>query len=117
VSSGEVVSSIFLTGDQLFGVEQLSVGTSSDFVNNGGFQIEEDWSGYVLAGTSFREEGVESIITTTDGLIGGHLTIRLDTVLKTEELPAGVTDLDTTLTDVNRDNFSHFGLICFWKVF
>jgi hypothetical protein len=42
VSSGEVVSSIFLTGDQLFGVEQLSVGTSSDFINNGGFQIEED---------------------------------------------------------------------------
>jgi len=42
VSSGEVVSGIFLTGDQLFRVEELSVGTSSDFINNGGFEIDED---------------------------------------------------------------------------
>jgi hypothetical protein len=101
VSSGEVVSGIFLTGDQLFGVEQLSVSTSSNFIDDGRFQIEEDGSGDVLAGTSFGEEGVESIITTTDGLVRGHLTIRLDTVFQTEEFPTGVTDLDTTLTDVN----------------
>jgi hypothetical protein len=37
VTSGEVVSSIFFTGDQLFGVEQLSISTSSNFINNGGF--------------------------------------------------------------------------------
>lgn len=101
MTSSEVVSGIFLTGDQLFGVEQLSVGTSSDFIDNGRFQIEENSSGNVLTGTSFREEGVESIITTTDSLIRGHLTIRLDTVFKTEQFPTGVTDLDTTLTDVN----------------
>lgn len=101
VTSGEVVGGVFLTGDELFGVEELSVGTGTDFIDNGGFEIEEDGSGHVLASTSLREEGVESIITTTDGLIGGHLTIRLDTVFKTEEFPAGVTDLDTTLTDVN----------------
>jgi hypothetical protein len=29
-------------------------------------------------------------------------------VLKAEEFPAGVTDLDTSLTDVNTDDFSHF---------
>jgi len=62
----------------------------------------------VLSGTSLREEGVESIITTSDGLVRWHLTIRLDTVFQTEEFPAGVTDLDTTLTDVNTDDFSHF---------
>jgi hypothetical protein len=28
-------------------------------------------------------------------------------VLEAEELPAGVTDLDTSLTDVNGNNFSH----------
>jgi hypothetical protein len=28
-------------------------------------------------------------------------------VLKAEELPAGVTDLDTSLTDVDGNDFSH----------
>jgi hypothetical protein len=82
-------------------VEQLSVGTSADFVNDGGLQVEEDASWDVLAGTSLREEGVEGIIATTDGLVGWHLTVGLDTVLEAEELPAGVTDLDTGLTNVN----------------
>jgi hypothetical protein len=107
VTSSEVVSGIFLTGDELLGVEKLSVGTSSDLIDNGGLEIEEDGSGDVLASTSLGEEGVESIITTTDSLIGRHLTIRLNTVLEAEELPAGVTDLDTSLTDVNGDNFAH----------
>lgn len=101
VTSSEVVGGIFLTGDELFGVEELSVGTSSDFINNGRLKIEEDGSGDVFAGTSLGEEGVEGIITTTDGLVRGHLTIRLNSVLKAEEFPAGVTDLDTTLTDVD----------------
>ena len=108
VTSGEVVGGIFLSGDELLGVEELSVGTSSDFIDDSGFKIEEDRSGNVLSGTSLREEGVEGIVTTTDGLVGGHLTIRLDTVLEAEELPAGVTDLDTTLTDMNSNDFSHF---------
>jgi len=101
VTSGEVVGGIFLSGDELFGVEELSVGTSSDFIDDGGFQVKEDSSWDVLAGTSLGEEGVEGIITTTDGLVRWHLTIRLDTVLKAEEFPAGVTDLDTTLSDVD----------------
>jgi len=42
VTSGEVVGGVFLSGDELFGVEELSVGTSSDFIDNGGFQIEEN---------------------------------------------------------------------------
>jgi len=101
VTSGEVVSGIFFTGDELFRVEELSVGTSSDLINNGRFKIEEDGSGDVFTGTSLGEEGVEGIITTTDGLVRWHLTIRLDSVLKAEEFPAGVTDLDTTLSDVD----------------
>jgi len=107
VTSGEVVGGIFLSGDKLFGVEELSVGTSSDLINDSGFQIKEDCSWDVLAGTSLGEEGVEGIITTTDSLIRWHLTVRLDTVLEAEKFPAGVTDLDTTLTDVDGNNFSH----------
>jgi len=32
----------------------------------------------------------------------------LDTVLEAEKLPAGVTDLDTGLTDVDGNDFTHF---------
>jgi len=108
VTTGEVVRGILLTRDQLFRVEELTVGTGSDLIDNGGLQIDEDGTGNVLSGTSFGEKGVESVIATTDGLVGRHLPIRLDTVFQTEQLPACVTDLDTGLTDVDADGFSHF---------
>ena len=111
VTTGEVVGGIFLTGDELLGMEQLSVGTSADLIDDGGLEIEEDGTGNVLASTSLREEGVESIVTTANGLVGRHLAIRLNTVLKAEELPAGVTNLDTGLTDVDRNDFSHCVLL------
>jgi hypothetical protein len=101
MTSGEVVGGIFLTGDELLWVEQLSVGSGSDFINNGWLEIEEDGSWDMLTSTSLGEEGVEGIITTTDGFVGWHLTIWLDSVLEAEELPTGVTELDTALTDVD----------------
>ena len=101
MTTGEVVGGILLTGDELLWVEELSVGAGSDLIDDGGLEIEEDSAGDVLASTSLGEEGVESVVTATDGLIGRHLTVRLDTVLEAEELPAGVTDLDTGLTDVD----------------
>ena len=73
VTTGVVVGGILLTGDQLLGVEELTVGTGADLVNDGGLQIDEDGTWDVLAGASLGEEGVERIITTTDGLVGGHL--------------------------------------------
>lgn len=69
VTSGEVVGGIFLSGDELLGVEELSVGASSDFVDDSWLQVEEDTSGNVLASASLGEEGVEGIIATTDGLV------------------------------------------------
>jgi hypothetical protein len=94
VTTGVVVGSIFLTSDQLFGVEQLTVGTSADFIDDSGFEIDENATRDVLAGTSFREEGVEGIVTTTNGLVRRHLTIGLDTVFQAEQFPAGITDLE-----------------------
>jgi len=81
VTSGEVVGGVFFSGDQLFRVEQLSVGSGSDFIDDGRFQIQEYGSWYVFSGTSLGEEGVEGIITSSDGLIRWHLTIRLNSVL------------------------------------
>ena len=106
VTTGEVVGGIFLSGDELLWVEELSVGSGSDLIDNGWLEIEEDGSWDVLAGTSLGEEGVESVVATADGLVGWHLTVRLDSVLEAEELPAGVTDLDTGLTDVNGNDLS-----------
>ena len=88
-------------------MEELSVGAGSDLIDNGGLEIEEDAAGHVLASTSLGEEGVESVVATTDGLVRWHLTVGLDTVLEAEELPAGVTNLDTGLTDVDRDDLTH----------
>jgi hypothetical protein len=97
MATSEVVGRILFTGDQLFWVKQLTVGAGTDLINDGRFQIDEDGPGNVLAGTSLGEEGVEGVIAAADSLIGGHLPIWLDSVLQTEELPAGVTDLDTGL--------------------
>jgi hypothetical protein len=107
VATGVVVGSILLAGDQLFGVEQLTVGTSADLIDDGGLEIEEDATGDVLASTSLGEEGVESVIATADGLVRRHLAIRLNAVLEAVEFPAGVTYLDTGLAQMNRDDFTH----------
>jgi hypothetical protein len=111
VTTGVVVSSIFLSGNQLFRVVQLTVGSGADFVNDSWLKINEDSARDVLASTSLGEEGVESVVTTTDGLVRRHLAIRLDAVLKAIEFPAGVTHLDTPLANVERDDFAH---VC-WK--
>ena len=110
VTSGEVVGGIFLTRDELLWMEELSVGSSSNLIDNCWLEIEEDSSWDMLSSTGLGEEGIEGIVSATNGFIGWHLSIWLNTVLKAEELPAGVTDLDTSLTDVDGNNFSHLGL-------
>ena len=50
-------------------MEQLTVGSGSDLIDDGRLQIDEDSTRDVLSGTSLREKGVESVITTTDGLV------------------------------------------------
>ena len=94
VTSSEVVSGVFFTRDQLFWMEELSVSTSSDFVNNGWFEIKEYASWDMFSSTSFTEEGVEGIITASDGLVRRHLAIRLDTVLQAVQFPACISGLD-----------------------
>ena len=71
--------------------------------DNGGLQVHEDSPGHVLPSSGLGEEGVEAVVSGPDGLVGGHLAIRLNAVLQAVELPAGVTDLATSLADVDRD--------------
>jgi hypothetical protein len=112
VTTGVVVGGIFLSGDQLLRVEKLTVGTGTNFVNDGWFEIQHNGTRDVFSSTSLREESVESIVTSSDSLVRRHLSIRLNTVLETVEFPAGVTDLDTGLSDVDGDNFTHDYLKC-----
>merc|ERR1711976_659472 len=93
VTTSIVVGSILLTSDQLLRVEQLAVGASAHLINYSGFQIHKDSSGHMFASTSLTEEGVEGVITTSNGLVTGHLAIRLDTVLQAVQLPAGISHL------------------------
>jgi len=107
VTTSVVVGGIFFTSDQLLWMEQLPVGSGPNLVDNGWFKINENSPWHVFAGTSLREKGVEGVVTTSDSFIRRHLTVWLDAVLEAVELPAGITDLSTGLTDVNRDDFTH----------
>ena len=64
----------------------------------------------MFSGTSLGEKGVECIVTTPNGLVRRHLAIRLDAVLQAEQLPDGVTDLDTALAEMDRNTLTH--LLC-----
>jgi len=77
MTTGEVVGGIFFATDELFRVEELTVSTGSDFVNDGWFQIYEDGAWNMLSGTGFAEERVEGVISSSNGLVSGHLAIRL----------------------------------------
>mmetsp|Transcript_17239 Transcript_17239/g.29036 ORF Transcript_17239/g.29036 Transcript_17239/m.29036 type:complete len:244 (+) Transcript_17239:669-1400(+) len=82
VAAGEVVGGVFLSRDQLLGVEQLAVGTSADLINDGGLEINKHGARNVLAGTGLREESVEGVVAAANGLVGGHLPVRLNAMLK-----------------------------------
>merc|ERR1719222_678946 len=107
VTTSVVVSSVLFARDQLLRVVQLAVGTGADLIDHSRLQVDVHGTGHVLACTSLREKGVEGIIASTDGLIGRHLAVPLDTVFKAEKFPSGITDLDTSLTEMDIDNFTH----------
>lgn len=74
--------------------------------------INEHGAGHVLAGTSLGEEGVEGIVAAADGLVRRHLAVGLDAVLQAVQLPAGITDLDTGLANVDGDDLTHSECWC-----
>ena len=75
VAPGVIVGGVLLTTDHLLGVEQLSVGSSPDLVNNGGFQVKEDRSRNMFTRSSLREEGGETVICSSSSLVTWKLAI------------------------------------------
>ena len=50
-------------------MEQCSVSSKPDLVDDGGLEVHEDRPGHVLAGPSLREEGGEAVIVGGSGLV------------------------------------------------
>ena len=69
-------------------------------------QVHEHSPGDVLARPGLAEKGVEGVVPATNGLIRGHPAVWLDTVLQTVELPAGIADLHSGLSNVDRDDLT-----------
>merc|ERR550525_565639 len=109
VAPGVVVGGVLLAGDKLLGGEELPVDPGSHLVDDGGLQVHKDSPGDVLASTGLGEEGVEAVISSPNSLVRWHAAIRLDPVLQAVELPASVTNLDTGLSDMDRNAFPHGG--------
>merc|ERR1719389_1542494 len=107
VAARVVVGRVLLARDELLRVVQLAVGAGADLVHDGGLEVDEHAARDVLARAGLREEGVEGVVAAADGLVGGHLAIRLDAVLEAVELPARVTGLDTGLAKVDGDDLTH----------
>ena len=101
MSSGVVVGGVLLTIDKLLRMIQLAICTTSSLVNNCRFQVDEDCSGDVFAASSFREEGLEGVIS--EGFVRGHVAVRLDAMFQAVKLPTGVSNLATCLADVDGD--------------
>ncbi|RUS21937.1 hypothetical protein BC937DRAFT_90999 [Endogone sp. FLAS-F59071] len=80
MTTGVIVGGVLLAGDQLFGMEQLTVGAGTDLVNNGGFEVDHDGAGYVLAGASLGEEGIKAAVLGILAIgIGGESAVGLKT--------------------------------------
>merc|ERR1711997_337287 len=100
VSPGVVVGGVLLSVDQLFGMVELTIGSNSGLVNDSRFQVNEDSSWNMLATSSLGEEGLEGVVS--ESLVRGHTTIGLDSMLKAVELPTGVSNLNSSLADMDR---------------
>jgi hypothetical protein len=104
VSTSVVVSSIFLTADDLLRVVEALVRTVTDSITDRWLQVNKDGTWDVLSASSLAEKGGEGIIRTGTGdELFLHGTIGVDSMLQAVQLPAVVTNLDTSLTKVNRD--------------
>ena len=99
VAPGVVVGGVLLAIDQLFRMEELTISSNSGLVNDRWFQVNEDSSWNMFPCSCLREEGGEGVVS--KGFIRRHGSIRLDAMFQTVEFPARVTNLDSSLTNMN----------------
>ena len=67
----------------------------------------------MLSCSSFREKGVERIISPADGFVTWHLTVRLNSMFQAVELPTSITNLGTSLANMDGDTLT---LVKYWFI-
>jgi len=105
VTAGIIVSGVFLSRNQLLGMEQLLVLAGSDFIDDGRFEVDKDSTRDPLARACFTKKRPKRVFV--DYVRIGQLAGGLNTMLKAVELPARVADLNASLADMDRDDFTH----------
>ena len=60
----------------------------------------------MLSCTCLAEKGVERVVSSTNGFVCGHLSVWLDTMLETVQLPTSIADLHTSLSNMYRDTLT-----------
>jgi hypothetical protein len=93
VTTGKVVGCILLATDELLRVEELAVSASPHLINHSGLKVNKHSTGHMLASASLTEEGVESIITSSNSLVTRHLTISLKIEQTHENICRGTSKL------------------------
>lgn len=101
MTTSVVVGSIFFTSDQLFWMEELTISSGTNFIDDSWLEINKHCTWHMLATSGFTEESVEGIISTTNSFIRWHLTIWLNSMFEAVKLPTGVTNLNTSLPNMN----------------
>lgn len=75
--------------------------------HDSGLEINKDCPGNVLSSSSLAKEGVEAVIVPPDtSFVAGHLSIRLDAMFQTVQLPTSIADLHAGLANVDADTLS-----------
>ena len=67
-------------------MEELSIGSGAHLVHDGWLQVDEHGAGHILAHARLAEEGIESIVSASDGLVAWHLSIRLNAMFQSGAL-------------------------------
>lgn len=73
--------------------------------DDSGLEVNHDGSGNMTAGSGLREKGGERGVVLSL-LVRWHTAIGLDSVLQAVQFPASISDLDSGLADVDRDDLT-----------
>lgn len=93
VATGIVVGGILLSADQQFGVEELSIGASSDLINGRRVKIHKDGSRNVLATAGLGEESLVRTRVANILRIGVGAAIRTKAMLEKVAISTMVRDI------------------------
>jgi hypothetical protein len=102
-----IIRSVFFSSDHLLGMEKAPVSASSYFVNYVWLEVAVNCTRHIFPLASFGEEGAESLVRVRSFAFFGEKSVRLNSMLKTVQLPARVRNLTTGLANVQAYDFPH----------